>query len=73
MIPVLTEPQLNSCLTAINNAWKKDDISIHSEHSLEINKQLITFVFDRNMGRRGAWIPKTNIKVLYLENDDPKN
>jgi hypothetical protein len=73
MIPILTEDQINSCLLAINHAYKKGDINPTNEHSLEINKQLITFIFDKRLGRRGGWIPKTNIKVIYKEDDDPKN
>lgn len=73
MIPTVTENELNTCLLAINDAYKKGDISYTSEYSLEINKQLITFIFDRRMGRKGAWIPKTNINVIYNENDNPKN
>jgi hypothetical protein len=73
MIPVLTEDQLNSCLLAVNHAYKRGDITPINEQSLEINKQLITFIFDKRLGRKGAWIPKTNIKVIYKEDDDPKN
>lgn len=72
MIPIVTENELNTCLLAINDAYKKGDIHYTNEYSLEINKQLITFIFDRRMGRKGSWIPKTNIKVIYNENDDPK-
>jgi len=70
-IPVLTEDQLNNALKAVNNAYKNGDISNVNEYSLEYNKQIITFIFDKNLGRKGSWIPKTNIKVIYKEDDDP--
>jgi hypothetical protein len=71
MTPILTEDQLNSCLLAINHGYKAGDFSNNIEQSLEINNQLVTFTFDRKLGRRGSWIPKTNIKVLYKQDDDP--
>lgn len=71
MTPVLTEDQLNSCLLAINTAYKNGDIDNSNEHSLEINNNIVTFIFDKRLGREGSWIPKTNIKVLYKEDDDP--
>lgn len=70
-IPVLTEDQLNNALKAVNTAYKNGDISNVNEYSLEYNKQIITFIFDKNLGRKGSWIPKTNIKVIYKEDDDP--
>lgn len=72
-LPVLTEDQLNNALKAVNTAYKNGDISNVNEYSLEYNKQIITFIFDKNLGRRGSWIPKTNIKVIYKEDDDPIN
>lgn len=71
MIPTITDLQLNSCLLAINNAYKKGEISSSNEQSLEIQKQLITFIFDKRLGRRGSWIPKTNINVIFTDDERP--
>lgn len=67
MIPTLTDTQLNSCLLAINTAYKKGEISKFHEQSLEINNKFITFIFDKTLGRKGAWIPKTNLNVIYTD------
>ena len=70
MISVLTDTQLNMCLTAINKAYKAKEISNTSEQSLEIDKKLITFIFDKTLGRKGAWIPKSKLKVIFTD-DEP--
>jgi hypothetical protein len=68
--PIVTDVQLNKCLLAVNTAYKNNELLNSNEISLEINKQLITFIFDKTLGRRGSWIPKTNIQVQYTLEDE---
>jgi hypothetical protein len=68
MIPTITATQLNTCYKAINKAYKEGNLPSSQEFSLEIDKQLITFVFDKQIKQgQGAWIVQKTINVIYNE------
>lgn len=58
---------LNVLYTTVNHLYKIGKITQHMDADIEHNGNIIRFIHDRNMGRRGSWVVITPISVIYDE------
>jgi hypothetical protein len=59
--------QLNELYTTVNHLYKEKMVTEYMDVDLEHNGNVIRFIYDRNMGRKGSWVVITPISVIYDE------
>jgi len=59
--------QLNELYGTVNHLYKQGVITQYMDADIEYNGNVIRFIHDRNMGRKGAWVVITPISVVYDE------
>ena len=59
--------QLNELYTTVNHLHKNKQLTEHMDADIEHGGNVIRFIYDRNMGRRGSWVVITPISVVYDE------
>jgi hypothetical protein len=59
--------QLNELYGTVNHRYKEGMITEYMDADLEHNGNVIRFIYDRNMGRKGSWVVITPISVIYDE------
>jgi hypothetical protein len=59
--------QLNELYNTVNYLYKEGMITQYMDADIEHEGNVIRFIHDRNMGRRGAWVVITPISVIYDE------
>ncbi len=59
--------QLNELYTTVNHLYKENMVTDYMDVDLEHNGNVIRFIYDRNMGRKGSWVVITPISVIYDE------
>jgi hypothetical protein len=59
--------QLNELYGTVNHLYKEGMITEYMDADLEHNGNVIRFIYDRNMGRKGSWVVITPISVIYDE------
>jgi hypothetical protein len=59
--------QLNQLYTTVNHLHKNKQLTEHMDADIEHNGNVIRFIYDRNMGRKGSWVVITPISVVYDE------
>jgi hypothetical protein len=59
--------QLNELYSTVNHLYKIGKLTEHMDADIEHNGNVIRFIHDRNMGRKGSWVVITPISVIYDE------
>jgi hypothetical protein len=59
--------QLNELYSTVNHLYKIGKITEYMDADIEHNGNIIRFIHDRNMGRKGSWVVITPISVVYDE------
>jgi hypothetical protein len=59
--------ELNDLYTSVNHLYKTGKLTEHMDADIEHRGNVIRFIHDRNIGRKGSWIVITPISVLYDE------
>jgi len=67
----ITSEKLNRIYLTLNRKTKTGEISTLENYNVEHDSNFIKFVFRKNIGRKGAWQPTTNIKVIHEDDEDP--
>jgi hypothetical protein len=59
--------QLNELYNTVNHLYKIGRITEYMDAEIVYDNNIIRFIHDRNMGRKGAWVVITPISVIYDE------
>jgi hypothetical protein len=59
--------KLNELYTTVNHLHRNKQLTEHMDADIEHGGNVIRFIYDRNMGRRGSWVVITPISVVYDE------
>lgn len=59
--------ELNKLYNYVNELYSKGSLHEYMDADIEYEGNILRFVHDRNMGRKGAWVIVTPISVIYDE------